>query len=80
MCMKGWGFMSKGVIFVRERRKVQEGEKKPRFAVVGVAGTDLKLHAKHIRRMELEQMAGVLGAEIVYLQSGKDEEEDIDED
>jgi outer membrane receptor for Fe3+-dicitrate len=71
--------MSKGIIFVRERRKVQEGEKKPRFAVVGVAGMDLKLHAKHIRRMELEQMAKLLDAEIVYLDAGKDEE-DIDED
>lgn len=71
--------MSKGIILVRERRKVQEGEKKPRFAVVGVAGMDLKLHAKHIRRMELEQMAKLLDAEIVYLDAGKDEE-DIDED
>ncbi|MGI6436008.1 MAG: hypothetical protein ACOX0F_11730 [Syntrophomonadaceae bacterium] len=73
--------MSNGVIFVRERRKVQQGEKKPRFAVVGVAGMDLKLHAKHIRRMELEQMAKVLKAEIIYLESGKDDEDaDIDED
>ncbi len=65
---------------MRERRKVQEGEKKPRFVVVGVAGMDLRLHAKHIRRMELEQMAAALGAEIIYLESGKDEEADIDED
>lgn len=73
--------MSNGVIFVRERRKVQQGEKKPRFAIVGVSGMDLKLHAKHIRRMELEQMAKVLKAEIIYLESGKDDEDaDIDED
>ncbi len=71
--------MSKGTIFVRERRKVQEGEKKPRFAVVGVAGMDLKLHAKHIRRMELEQMAKILDAQVVYLEAGNDEDE-IDED
>lgn len=72
--------MSKGTIFVRERRKVQEGEKKPRFAVVGVAGMDLKLHAKHVRRMELEQMAKILDAQIVYLEAGKDDEDEIDED
>ena len=71
--------MSKATIFVRERRKVQEGEKKPRFAVVGVAGMDLKLHAKHIRRMELEQMAKILDAQVVYLEAGNDEDE-IDED
>lgn len=72
--------MSKGTIFVRERRKIQEGEKKPRFAVVGVAGMDLKLHAKHIRRMELEQMAKILDAQIVYLEAGKDDDDEIDED
>lgn len=70
----------KGTIFVRERRKVQEGEKKPRFAVVGVAGMDLKLHAKHVRRMELEQMAKILDAQVVYLEAGKDDDDEIDED
>lgn len=71
--------MEKAKIFVRERRKVEKGEKKPRYAVVGVAGTDLKLHAKHIRQGEIEQIANVIGAEVVYLQTGKDEE-DIDVD
>jgi len=65
-------------IFVRERRKVQEGEKAPRFRIVGISGGDLKIHLTHIRRQELEQIAEMVGAEIVYLthagdHSGKEE-------
>lgn len=64
-----------GKIFIRERRKVEEGEKKPRFTVVAVAGTDLKFKTKHIRKMEIEQIASQIGAEIVQLQAGKDDDE-----
>lgn len=67
--------MSKAKIFVRERSQIEEGEKKPRFAIVGVTGSDLKLYAKHIRKMELEEIAGQIGAEIVYLKAGKGDEE-----
>lgn len=35
--------MADGKIFVRERRQITEGEKMPRFVVVGAAGTDLKI-------------------------------------
>ena len=44
-------------IFVRERRKVEKGEKKPRFRVVGVSGGDLKIYVEHIRKKELDQIA-----------------------
>jgi len=54
-------------IFVRERRKSQEGEKQPRFRVVGVNGSDLKIHLTHIRQQELDQIATITGATIVYL-------------
>ena len=54
-------------IFVRERRKMEPGEKKPRFRVVAVAGSDLKVKVEHVRRAELEAIAGAVGAEIVYL-------------
>ncbi len=54
-------------IFVRERRKLLPGEKKPRFRVVAVAGSDVKFKVEHIRRMELETIAEAVGAEIVYL-------------
>jgi hypothetical protein len=58
-------------IFVRERRKVETGEKKPRFRVVGVSGGDLKIYAEHFRKKELEQMAQEAGAAIVWLDAGK---------
>lgn len=54
-------------IFVRERRKVEKGEKKPRLRVVGVSGNDLKLYARHVRKVELDMIAKASGAEVVYL-------------
>ncbi|MDD2421575.1 MAG: hypothetical protein PHC60_07735 [Heliobacteriaceae bacterium] len=74
--------MTKPMIFVRERKKVKEKEKKPRFSVVGVVGTDLRLYVEHIRKMEVEQVAAAVGAEVVYLQAGREagEEEDEDQD
>ena len=59
-------------IFVRTRRKMQEGEKKPRFRVVGVSGADLKLYRKHIRRQELDQIAAATGAKVVELKDAGD--------
>ena len=43
-------------IFVRERRKVEKGEKKPRFRICGVSGVDLKVYAHHMRKQELDEM------------------------
>lgn len=60
-----------GKIFYRERRKVMEGEKKPRYNLVGSAGTDLKVHAKHVRKSELEHIARELGAELIELKRGE---------
>lgn len=54
-------------IFVRERRKIEKGEKKPRLRIVGVSGNDIKLYAKHIRKIELETIANETGAQIIYL-------------
>ena len=58
-------------IFVRERRKIEKGEKQPRFRVVGVSGSDVEVYVKHIRKNEIEQISKDTGAEIVYLESGK---------
>jgi len=55
-------------IYVRERLDPGAGEKKPRFRVVAVAGEGLRLHAGHLRKMELEQIAKDVGADIVYLE------------
>ncbi len=58
-------------IFVRERRKMVPGERKPRFRVVAVAGPDLKVRTKHIRKVELEVIAEATGAEVVFLPEDK---------
>ena len=60
-------------IFVRERRKVEKGEKKPRFRVLGVSEGDLKIYTKHIRKQELDQISKATGAEVVYLEIQKKE-------
>jgi hypothetical protein len=56
-------------IFVRERRKIQDGEKKPRYRVVGVSGGDVKIYVKHMRKNELKQIATDTGADVIYLSS-----------
>jgi len=63
-------------IFVRERRKVEKGERKPRFRICGVSGLNLKVYASHMRKMELDEMAGYLGAKVIVLHSGKEEKKE----
>ena len=46
-----------GKIFYRERRKVADGEKKPRFRIVAISGCDLKIYSDHLRLSELEHIA-----------------------
>ena len=59
-----------GKIFYRERRKVKDGEKKPRFRMVGVSDCNLKIYTKHLRLSELEQIAEETGAELISLRHG----------
>ena len=65
-----------GTIFYRERRKVKDGEKKPRFRVVAVAGGDLKIYSDHLRMSELEHIAEVTGTALVLLRRGKKKDKD----
>jgi len=60
-------------IFVRERRKIEAGEKKPRYRVVGVHDLNLKIYVEHIRKLELDQIAAATGADVVILTAGKEE-------
>jgi len=62
-------------IFVRERRKIEAGEKKPRYRVVGVHDLNLKIYVEHIRKRELDQLAEATGATVVILKGGKEEKE-----
>ena len=57
-------------IFVRERNRVGKGEGLPRFAVVGVQGSDLKFFQLHVRKSELDVIAQAAGAEVVMLPRG----------
>jgi len=66
-------------IFVRERRKIEKGEKKPRFRVIGVSGGDIKLYSKHIRKKELDQIAEATGSEIVFLKVEKEDKDEVEE-
>ncbi len=59
-----------GTIFYRERRKVKDGEKKPRFRVVAVADCNLKIYSDHIRLSELQHLAEATGAELIQLRAG----------
>jgi len=62
-------------IFVRERRKIETAQKKPRFRVVAVHDLDLRIYVEHVRKMEIEQLAAATGATVVYLKAGKEENE-----
>lgn len=57
----------KGKIYYRERRKIEEGEEKPRFTVAAVFNMDLVFTAEHFKKGELEQIASETEAELVFL-------------
>jgi hypothetical protein len=60
-------------IFVRERNRIEKGEGQPRFAVVGVEGSDLKFFQVHVRKSEIDAIAEAVGAEVVMLPRGTGE-------
>ena len=60
-------------IFIRERRHVGEGAGRPRFAVVGVQGSDLKFFKSRVRKAEIDAIAAAVGAEVVMLPRGGNE-------
>ena len=72
------GVVMAGTIFYRERRKVSEKEKKPRFKLVAVAGVDMKFYSEHLRKRELEEIAAAMGAELVLLKGGVEKDEEIE--
>jgi len=61
-----------GKIFFRERLKTGKGEKKPRYRLIATAGVDIEFYSDHLRKKELEEIAGVAGAELVLLKSSAD--------
>lgn len=71
-----------GQIFYRERIKDAEGRKQPRYKMIAVAGVDLRVFGKHLRRSELDQIANKIGAEVVLLTHGdkkyKEEDDEVE--
>jgi len=66
-------------IYARERQKVGTGVKQPRFRVVAVVeekgeAEHLKVESTHFRKIELEQIAKDIGAEVIYLEEMPEEE------
>lgn len=65
-------------IYVRGRTKVGSGVKQPMFRVVAVTrgGEEghLKIEGVHFRKVELEQIAKDVGAELIYLHAVPEEE------
>lgn len=57
-------------IFYRERNKIDAGDRQPRFAIVGVQGTDMTFFQFHLRKGELDAIAQSVGAELVALPRG----------
>jgi len=61
----------KAKIFYRERTKVGSGKKAPKYKMVAIAGIEMKVYAKHLRKQELEQIAKAVGADLVLLEVDK---------
>ncbi len=54
-------------IYVRERTKSKEGGRNPRFRVIATEGGELRFHADHLRKVDIETIAKDLDAQVVYL-------------
>ncbi len=61
-------------IYMRPRMKVGEGVHQPMFRVVAVTGGELQIEATHFRKIEIEQIAKDVGAQVVYLEPVPEEE------
>jgi hypothetical protein len=59
-----------GKIFYRERQKLVDGAKQPRYALIAVEGLDLKVYGHHLRMCELRQIAESVDAELIHLERG----------
>jgi len=67
-------------IYVRERTRSKEGGRNPRFRVVATEGGELRFHADHLRKTDIETIAKDLGAEIIQLPGREHSEKDPKEE
>lgn len=63
-----------GKIFYRERSKMTDGAKQPRYILVAVADTNLKVYGQHLRMSEMKHIAESVGAELIALPRGSKHE------
>ncbi|HJV64782.1 MAG TPA: hypothetical protein VJ550_03515 [Geomonas sp.] len=65
-----------GKIFYRQRTKMQDGARQPRYILVAVHDLDLKVYGQHLRMSELKFIAESVGAQLVELPRGPKHEHD----
>ncbi|NVN92021.1 MAG: hypothetical protein HXX11_15675 [Desulfuromonadales bacterium] len=68
-----------GKIFYRERSKMVDGGKQPRYILVAVSDLNLKVYGQHLRMCEMKHIAESVGAELVALPRGPKHEDDDEE-
>ncbi len=61
-------------VYVRERQKVGEGVQQPKYRIVAVTGGQIQIEATHFRKIEIEQIAKDIGAQLVYLEPVPEED------
>jgi hypothetical protein len=69
-------FMS-GKIFYRQRIKMKDGTKQPRYSLIAVADLNLKVYGQHLRMSELQHIADSVGAELIELPRGPKHLEEV---
>ena len=69
-----------GKIFYRQRTKMQDGARQPRYALVAVSDLNLKVYGQHLRMSELKHIAESVGAELIELSRGPKHHEEEDEE
>jgi hypothetical protein len=69
-----------GKIFYRQRTKILDGAKQPRYILVAVSDLNLQVYGQHLRMCELKQIAEAVGAELVPLSRGPKHQEEEEED
>ncbi len=69
-----------GKIFYRERSKMVDGSKQPRYILVAVADINLKVYGHHLRMSELKHVAESVGAELIALPRGPKHQEEAEEE
>jgi len=57
-----------GKIFYRKRTKITEGDKNNGYRVVAILDLNLRIHAEHLRKKELEMIAKEADAFLIELE------------